>query len=289
MMLKEILDKTTQFFKDKKIPSARLDAEILLSHGLKLKNRMDLYLKFDQPVGEAELSVCRELVRRRSLHEPVAYIVGSKGFYNHTFKVTPAVLIPRPETELLVEQAFEWLEKNNITKPNVLDLGCGSGCIGLSILAKYPEGQLTMVDISADALAVAKENAEQMKLSNIRWKQADVGSVDFSDQLKNEFFDLILANPPYIDIQDSRVEATVKNFEPQTALFAPDQGLQFLKNWSQKMLSHLKQTSMMGFEMGCDQGTEMKNWFQSFNTFADVKVVKDLSSLDRHIIGVKNG
>lgn len=289
MMLKEILDKTTQFFKDKKIPSARLDAEILLSHGLKLKNRMDLYLKFDQPVGEAELSVCRELVRRRSLHEPVAYIVGSKGFYNHTFKVTPAVLIPRPETELLVEQAFEWLEKNNITKPNILDLGCGSGCIGLSILAKYPEGQLTMVDISADALAVAKENAEQMKLSNIRWLQADVGSVDFSDQLKNELFDLILANPPYIDIQDSRVEATVKNFEPQTALFAPDQGLQFLKNWSQKMLSHLKQTSMMGFEMGCDQGTEMKNWFQSFNTFADVKVVKDLSSLDRHIIGVKNG
>ncbi len=289
MMLKEILDKTTQFFKDKKIPSARLDAEILLSHGLKLKNRMDLYLKFDQPVGEAELSVCRELVRRRSLHEPVAYIVGSKGFYNHTFKVTPAVLIPRPETELLVEQAFEWLEKNNITKPNVLDLGCGSGCIGLSILAKYPDAQLTMVDISADALAVAKENAEQMKLSNIRWLKADVGSVDFSDQLKNEFFDLILANPPYIDIQDSRVEASVKNFEPQTALFAPDQGLQFLKNWSQKMLSHLKQTSMMGFEMGCDQGTEMKNWFQSFNTFADVKVVKDLSSLDRHIIGVKNG
>lgn len=289
MMLKEILDKTTQFFKDKKIPSARLDAEILLSHGLKLKNRMDLYLKFDQPVGETELAVCRELVRRRSLHEPVAYIVGLKGFYNHMFKVTPAVLIPRPETELLVEQAFEWLEKNNITKPNVLDLGCGSGCIGLSILAKYPEARLTMVDISAEALAVAKENAEQMKLSNIFWLQADAGSTDCSEQLKNEFFDLILANPPYIDVHDSRVETTVKNFEPQTALFAPDQGLQFLKTWSQKMLSHLKQTSMMGFEMGCDQGPEMKNWFQSFNTFTDVRVVKDLSSLDRHIIGVKHG
>lgn len=289
MMLKEILDKTTQFFKDKKIPSARLDAEILLSHGLKLKNRMDLYLKFDQPVGEVELSVCRELVRRRSLHEPVAYIVGTKGFYNHVFKVTPAVLIPRPETELLVEQAFEWLEKNKITKPNVLDLGCGSGCIGLSVLAKYPQGNLTMVDISAEALAVAKENAEQFNLTNIRWIQADAGSVAYVEKLNGELFDLILANPPYIDIQDIRVEETVKNFEPKTALFAPDQGLQFLKKWSEKMLPHLKQTSMMGFEMGCDQGPEMKKYFQSFNVFADVRVVKDLSSLDRHIIGVKHG
>jgi release factor glutamine methyltransferase len=106
MKLKEVLDKTTQFFKDKNIESARLDAELLLAHGLKLE-RIQLYLKFDQPLSEAELATCREFVRRRVLGEPVAYILGTKGFYGYSFHVNSAVLIPRPETEHVVEAALE--------------------------------------------------------------------------------------------------------------------------------------------------------------------------------------
>jgi release factor glutamine methyltransferase len=137
MKLKEVLDKTTAFFKDKKLDTPRLDAELLLSHGLKL-DRIQLYMKFDQPLSDEELATCRELVRRRSQGEPVAYIQGSKEFYGFSFEVNSHVLIPRPETEHIIDEALKWAtDKDRELK--ILDLGTGSGCVGLTLLKKFPQ------------------------------------------------------------------------------------------------------------------------------------------------------
>ena len=125
MKLKEILERTTTFFKDKKFPSPRLDAELLIAHGLKIE-RIQLYLRFDQPMAEEELVLLRELVRRRGQGEPVAYILGYRDFYKFRFAVSPVVLIPRPETEHVVEEALSWAKDNGPIN-GIVDLGCGSG------------------------------------------------------------------------------------------------------------------------------------------------------------------
>jgi release factor glutamine methyltransferase len=177
MLVKEVLEKTTQFFRDKKIESPRLDAELLLASSLNLKNRVDLYLKFETPLKDDELSRCREAVRRRSQGEPVAYIVGSKGFFGFDFYVDKNVLIPRPETEHLVEEGLKYLETQNAADLTIVDMGCGSGCIGLSLLKtieiKRSQGKafqklesvtLVAVDKSIEALEVAKKNAESLLL-----------------------------------------------------------------------------------------------------------------------------
>src|SRR6185312_1986894 len=229
MIVKDVLDKTVQFFKDKKIETARLDAELLLCSALGYKNRVDIYLKFEEPIKEPELIKCRDFVRRRSQGEPVAYIVGEKYFYGLGFKVSPAVLIPRPESELLIEQAQKWIEKNKLTLMRILDLGTGSGCLGLTLAKKNPEAQVTLIDASAEAIEIAKTNAEQLSVGDrvqlIYSKVEDLQ--DFSQP-----FDLIIANPPYIAPNDSQVEENVHKFEPHLALYSEDHGLHALQTWS---------------------------------------------------------
>lgn len=286
MKLKEVLDRTVQFFKEKKIETPRLDTEILLTEALGYKNRVDLYLKYEQPLKEEELARSRDFVRRRAQGEPVAYIVGKKDFYGFTFQVDSSVLIPRPETELLVEAALDWVQKKKISACQILDLGTGSGCIGLSLLKKIPESTLTAVDISGEALEIAKKNAGTLGVSSrVEFIQSDSLELDFPKQS----FDLIVANPPYIAENDPHVQLEVKVFEPNEALFAPDNGLSSLCEWSKKAVPWLKSISFMGFEMGSTQGPVMKEHFTSLKTFDNVKVIKDLAGLDRHVIGEKNG
>ncbi len=284
MKLKEILDKTIAFFKDKKIDSPRLDAELLLAHGLGIE-RIQLYLKFDQPMGEVELQKCRELVRRRSLGEPVAYIVGYKDFYNNRFEVNSHVLIPRPETEHVVEEAIAWIEKN---KPdaNVVDLGCGSGCIGISIVANAENTKLTSIDISEEALLIAKVNAEKNAvIERVEFISSDASNA--ADKVPRPI-DVLVANPPYIANDDIHVEEGVKKFEPHLALFAEDNGLALLKKWTQTYVNHLAENSIVLMEMGYDQGPAMKAFYESLGVFDQVKIIKDLSGHDRVICGIKN-
>ncbi len=292
MKLKEVLDKTTQFFKDKKLDTPRLDAELLLAHGLGLE-RIQLYLKFDQPLNETDLQTCRDLVKRRSLGEPVAYIVGYKDFYGLRFKVSPAVLIPRPETEHIVEAVVTWAKNKSAVgaeppiSPQILDLGCGSGCIGQTILHQLPQAQLTAVDISEASLDLARQNAETLGL--LDRNQFILGDAVAVEAEMNSKFDVIVANPPYIAIDDPHVEKDVKKFEPEIALFAGENGREFLKAWSAKYKDRLKPKSLMLMEMGFDQGPAMKNHFVELGIFSEVRIIKDLSNLDRIICGVKNG
>ena len=292
MQIKEVLDKTIKFFQEKGFESPRLHAELLLAHSLKLE-RIQLYLKFEQILKEEELSAARELVRRHVQGEPVAYILGERGFFGHIFKVGPGVLIPRPETEHLVEEAIEWMKKNSLEKYAVVDLGCGSGCIGLSILKANPHAVLVAVDISKVALRYAKENAEALGvLERCRFLLADAEDAEpVMAKLKEEGFDkihLLLSNPPYISENDTEVQKSVKDFEPGEALFAKEEGLEKLRKWSERYLPFLSEPSLMLMEMGYQQGSEMKKHFDDLK-LKSVTIKKDLSGHDRIIRGEIHG
>ncbi|WP_415063493.1 peptide chain release factor N(5)-glutamine methyltransferase [Bdellovibrio sp.] len=293
MKLKEILDKTTAFFKDKKIETPRLDAELLLAHGLKL-DRIQLYLRFDQPMKEDELVVLRELVRRRASGEPVAYILGYRDFYKYRFEVNSSVLIPRPETEHIVEEVLSWVKTNDDTI-GILDLGAGSGCIGLSLLKELPNARLVSVDMSESALVVAKRNAQMLEVSDrVKFVHADAAQWETILSVYKEWtgfdkIDVLVSNPPYIAPQDPQVEENVRKFEPSTALFAEDNGLALLKSWSQLYGSQLNTPGLMLMEMGMSQGAAMREHFQNLKIFNEINVIKDLSGHDRVIRGVTHG
>jgi release factor glutamine methyltransferase len=285
MKIKEVLDKTIQFFRDKKMENARLEAEWLIGAGLGL-DRVQLYLKFDQPLKDDEVVKLRDMVKRRISGEPLAYITNSRGFYGLEFKVTPDVLIPRPETETLVEKALDYLKTLDQEAISILDLGTGSGCIGLTLAKKDPRVFVKLVDISPGALIVAKENAQNLKVMD-RCQFFESKADQFLNQCI-ETFDLILANPPYIAPTDSHVEKDVQAFEPHTALFAAE-GTSLLRLWSQSAVTKLKSKSLMMMEMGFDQGPQMKTYYDNLNCFSKVEIIKDLSGHDRVILGEKNG
>lgn len=289
--VKDIVKKTTDFFTEKGIESARLDSEILIARALGWE-RLQVFLKFDYPLTDDELERCRESVRRRARGEPVAYIIGEKGFYKNTFKVSPAVLIPRPETELLVDEAVRHFPK--FLKFRLADLGTGSGCLGLSIAAEWlayhqsAEGKsldLHLVDLSGDALEIAKQNAESLGLlSHCQFHCADAGT-----WVENQSFDMIVANPPYIDPSDTRLEPSVKEFEPATALFAGASGaggLAEIQSWAAKTYQLLSASGVAIFEIGDGQGGAVISIFKEVG-FEDVRLAQDLSGRERMIVALK--
>jgi release factor glutamine methyltransferase len=294
MKIKDVLEKTTTFFKDKKIASARLDAEILISFGLNLK-RIDLYINHDQPLKEIELEDLRTLVKRRGMGEPVAYIIGEKEFFGLPFKVNADVLIPRPETEHLVEKALEWIHKKSFDHPvRVLDLGCGSGCLGLSIAAKTKNTIVSLLDVSEKALFVTQNNVHLHLLNErvelIKSTASDIQWMDESSRkFKHKLFDIIISNPPYIDRADPETEAFVRKFEPEIALFAEGNGYSFLKSWSEIYEKFLSSEAMMAMEIGYKQGTEMYDHFKMLGCFHDVQIIQDLANHDRIVFGAKYG
>lgn len=291
MKLGEVLDRTVRFFQEKGFPSARLDAELLIAQALHAE-RIRLYLEFDRPLTEGELSNCRELVRRRSSGEPVAYITGKKGFFGRDFLVSSAVLIPRPETEIIVEEAVTFAKK--IEKPAIIDLGTGSGCIGLSILGQLPAATLAGIDISPAALEIARANAQALGvLERAHLLELDAAAAPSAGKalgsLSRDRVEIVVANPPYIDPTDSRLEENVRRFEPSLALFGGKEGLETPRSWFEAWSGVLGAGGLFLMEIGMDQGAEMKSIFINSGLFSEVTVLKDLAGLDRVIKGVRNG
>ena len=284
MQLKDILQKTTQFLRDKGSPSARLDTELLIATALKWE-RLKLYLNYEYPLTEEELTACRDSVRRRASGEPVAYILGYRDFYNHAFKVNSAVLIPRPETETLVEEGIKFANEQEFAL-RLVDLGTGSGCVGLSVLKEIEEAELLAVDISAEAVAVATENAEALEIADrAKFLVQDAGTLDL-DAVKAALggaADLILANPPYIDHADPLVEKNVRAFEPQQALFSPENGLKHIREWAQVAARIGREGAMVMFEIGHEQGPASIQIFNEVGRFQDVQIMKDLSGRERFV------
>lgn len=289
--LGEILQKTIQFFKTKGIDSARLDAELIFAHALKIQ-RIQIYTQHNKPLSDIELENCRELVRRRAKGEPVAYLTGSKWFYQSEFKVNQAVLIPRPETEMLVEHVVKFVSGRKLKAVSILDLGAGTGCIGISIfnelVKKNIVTKLVAVEKSESAFEVLKENAnrliaEKSQQDNCQFILGDASSVDLSFA---GGFDVIAANPPYIEPNDKNVDTSVRQFEPHSALFSEDNGMKDIKAWSNHAIQYLHSDGLMIFEMGWDQASSARNWFESLGLL-NVEIKKDLAEHDRFVLGLK--
>lgn len=207
----------TEYFKKRNIPDPRLSIEWLLAEVLQIK-RLDLYLNFDRPLSSDELSTLRPLVKRRATHEPLQYIIGYSDFVNARIAVTPDVLIPRIETEQLVEII---LDKHPVDSScSILDIGSGSGCIPIALKMERPEWNASAIDISADAISVAKENARSNNVEIIFYEH-DIR--EWKNLPFNQSFDLIISNPPYVLPEEKdELESQVVNHEPSLALFCDD-------------------------------------------------------------------
>jgi len=269
--LAEVLRRSTQYLEDRGSPTARLDAELLLAHGLGV-SRIELYTGHDRPMTEAELDVCRELVRRRGDREPVAYIVGTRGFRHLDLKVDSCVLVPRPETELVVDRCLELLR--DVPEPAVLDVGTGSGAIALAIASELPAGRVTATDVSPAALDVAWANAVALGLA-VEMRQGDL-----LDGLGDRRFDLIASNPPYVSEQEIEgLEPEVAVHEPRLATVAGD-GLDAYRRLLPDAREHLVEGGWLVLECGAGQAGWLASELDRFG-YGAADVACDLAGIER--------
>jgi release factor glutamine methyltransferase len=223
--LLEVLRLSTSFLAQRGSESARLDAELLTAHSLGLR-RLDLYLQFDRPLRDEELEPMRALLRSRAAGEPVAYLVGEREFYGRSFGVTPAVLIPRPDTETLVEAALAWARARAADGEGlrIADVGTGSGCIGVTMAMELSGAQVVASDVSGEALEVARQNANNLGAGGRVECVKGEWTTPLADQAP---FDMLLSNPPYVTTAEMADLATgVRNYEPHLALDAGADGME---------------------------------------------------------------
>lgn len=284
----DVLNWTTNYFKDKKIASARLDAELLVGFALNLP-RIDLYLSFDRPLNKEELEKIRELVKRRAKYEPVAYIIGKKEFYSLEFWVTKDVLVPRPETELLVEQAIRIGQEIGSREQGglrIIDVGCGCGNIAISVAKNLEDSLVYATDVSLKALDIAKRNALNLEVSNKIVFICQGLFLAFSSNLEA---DLILSNPPYISLKEySSLAPDIQDFEPKQALEAGEKGLRFYRKIIEQAPGHLKEGGYLILEIGSTQATMVRELILVSGEFLSCKIVKDYSGLDRVMVAQKS-
>ena len=272
-----VLQWTTGYFEEQAFESARLDAELLISDALGV-DRVGLYLQHHKPLDPEELTLIRERVRRRVGHEPVAYITGTKGFWTLELKVDARVLVPRPETEHLVERAIDYLSA--VETPRVVDVGCGSGCIALSIAEAAPNAEVCGVDISAAALEVAAENAANLDLERVVWQEGDL--LESCDGP----YDLIVSNPPYIATAEiETLMPSVKSHEPRLALDGGDDGLSLYRRLIPQARSRLAPGGALMVEIGCEQGPAVASLFGEAG-LSEVQTHQDYAGHDRVVTGL---
>jgi release factor glutamine methyltransferase len=270
--LAEVLRRSTGYLESHGSPTARLDAELLLSHGLGL-SRVELYTQFDRPLTEAELEACRELVRRRGTREPVAYVIGHWGFRRLDLEVDSRVLVPRPETEAVVDRCLGVLDGRD--GPEVVDVGTGSGAIALAIADERPDAVVTACDISADALEVAGANAARLGL--------DVTFVrsDLLDGVPGGPFDLIVSNPPYVSAAEiDGLEPEVAVHEPRLATVAGADGLEVYSRLLPQAAGRLRPGGAVVLECGAGQAQALVAELRGLG-YVDPAVDTDLAGIER--------
>lgn len=279
----KILDWTKQYFTDRGVENPRLDAEVLLCAVLQCE-RIKLYMDFERPLTSAELAKYKEYVARRGQHEPLAYILGEKEFMRNSFKVTPATLVPRPETELLVEsliKAANLLNENGDVK--ILDIGTGSGAIIVSLLDYLPNAKGVGVDISMDALVVAEENARRI---GVRERAGFVRSDLFSRIPVDKKFDIIVSNPPYIPAADIAGLAKDVQKEPHGALDGGINGLDFYRRIINEAMEHMAAEGILAFEVGINQAQIVAELCRQAG-FKETAIRKDYADIERMVFAVK--
>ena len=291
MTVLEILNRTKVFFEKKGIPDARLDAEYIISYGLKMKNRMDLYLNFEKPLTPAELDVLRTMVARRATREPLQHIIGDTSFRGFIIKCDRRALIPRPETESLVDMASDCLK--GVEKPFIVEIGTGTGAISIACAKEIAGAKVLATDVSENALALARTNAEANDLagnpdaesaasstdstasassassantaSTLTFAQGDLLNAVTADVIANVAgdatakIDCLIANLPYIpDSEKDKLQPEVAKYDPALALFGGADGLDLVRKLLQQTEGKLKPGASILLEIGSEQGEMLK-------------------------------
>ena len=277
MTVLEILNRTKVFFEKKGIPDARLDAEYIISHGLQMKSRMDIYLNFEKPLTESELDVLRQMVARRANREPLQHIVGDTSFRGFIIKCDPRALIPRPETESLVDIAKESLDGKEA--PFIVEVGTGTGAISIACAKEIAGAKVLATDISEDALSLARENAAANGLEGNTDASAGTATLsgtltfaqgDLLDAVTDEALrqvqstsnkiDCLIANLPYIpDSEKGKLQPEVDKFDPALALYGGPDGLTLVRKMLQQTEGKLSAGASILLEIGSEQAEILKN------------------------------
>ena len=279
----KILNWTKQYFADKGVENPRLDAEVLLCAVLKCE-RINLYVDFERPLTENELAQFKQYVVRRAKQEPLAYILGEKAFMRNMFKVTPDTLVPRPETELLVESIVMAAEAVG-GDVKILDIGTGSGAIIVSLLDYLPQAKGVGLDISVGALTVAKENAVSIGVAE---RAGFLCSDVFSALPLDKKFDIIVSNPPYIPAGDIAGLAKDVQQEPVGALDGGADGLDFYRRITKEAPLHMVEDGLLAFEIGIYQGEAVAELCRQAG-FGAVVIRKDYAGIERMVFAAKEG
>lgn len=271
--IREVLEWTTRDFASRGIDSPRLDAELLIAEALGV-DRVGLYLDLNRPLVESERSAIRPLVARRRAREPVAYIVGRRDFYGRSFFVSPDVLIPRPDTETLVERALDCIPVDADCR--VVDVGTGSGIIAVTIAAERPRAAVTATDISAAALGVARRNAERLGFADrIRFEQADLLG-------ETGPYDVVVSNPPYVSRSElGALQAEIREHEPLDALEAGEEGLDVIDALLAAAPRATEPGAALLIEVGAGQAGAVIDRARGTGAWEQVAVHPDLNRIER--------
>jgi release factor glutamine methyltransferase len=278
--IQKLLNWTADYFTEKGIDSPRLSAELLISHVLQTR-RIELYTQFDKPVAKQQLDKLHDLVKRAAEYEPIAYLIGKTEFYSLELFITRDCLIPRPETELLVERAIKFL-RSITPQQSVCDLCTGSGCIAVAIAKNVPEATITATDISDAALETAARNIEKHGLSS----RVKLLCGDLFDPVMPELdtgkFDLIVCNPPYVSSSEfERLDRNVKDYEPKAALAGGVDGLDVYRRIVEKADKFLKPSGAIVLEIGYKQGQAVREILEQAGYLTDIAIEKDHHDNDR--------
>jgi release factor glutamine methyltransferase len=279
--IQKLLTWVTDYLTQKGVDSPRLSAELLLSHVLGLK-RIELYTQYNKVVGQEQLTQLRGIVKRAGEHEPVAYLVGRTEFYSIEFEVTPDCLIPRPETELLVQRSIEFLRKR-AGPQQVCDLCTGCGIIAVTIAKNVPDTKAVATDISEPALAQAARNVEKHKLA----ERIELRHGDLFEPLvpQLDVFDLIVSNPPYVTAAEyEALDRNVKDYEPRIALYAGPDGLDVYRRITDRVAEFLKPDGVLLLEIGYQQGPAVRGLLEQTAAFAQIRIDKDLQGRNRVVV-----
>lgn len=278
----ESIQKTTDYLAAKGIELPRLNAELMLAEILNCK-RLDLYLAFDKPLKESETKIYREWIARRGKYEPLQYIIGHVDFYDCRIYVNKNVLIPRQETEILIETILNNYGMDK--KINILDIGTGSGAIAIALAKKMVNSNAIAIDISETALDTAKKNSVINNVENIEFRLQDIKQ-EIAKEF-NERFDLIVSNPPYVSsLEYETIQKEIKEFEPRLAVTDNGDGYEFYDVISNKGRTLLKSGGTIYFEVGKGQSEKVSQLLEE-NLFSEIKVYQDLQKINRVVSGIK--
>ncbi len=279
----EAIRLSTDYLDKKGIESPRTNAELLLASILNC-DRLKLYMSFERPLSEIEKQSYRELIQRRGKFEPLQYITGKTDFYGAEFDISPDVLIPRPETEFIIEALVSRLD--NGAPLRILDIGCGSGVIPVTLARFFKNAEIKSIDINPSALQCAKKNASKMNVEEmITFELLDILSPEAENSINGH--DIIISNPPYVSQKEfSKLQEEIVKYEPRLAVTDEGDGLTFYRRISALASAKLNSGGMLVFEMGMGQSEEIKRMFEQHG-FSNIEIIKDLQKIDRIILGRK--